>query len=211
MGAATVIALTVGALAGAQSFMGAEAERGQKNYEAKVARANAEAMRQQADLEKRQGIAAQEEVDRERARLRRDYEATSGRNRSLLSSGNVALDSGSALDTLLGNADLFADDMGENRYRHEVVGWEVRRKAQLSNWQADVQDSQANWLKRTAGSLGTSLLTGAVTGTMAGLSTYAMAGGFGAAPGKEGLGHVFDGNRTGGVGGGWNRVALGTR
>ena len=46
---------------------------------------------------------------------------------------------------------------------------------------------------------------------MAGLSTYAMAGGFGGAQGGGGTGHVFDGNRSGGVGGGWNRVALGTR
>ena len=214
MGVEVMVGIGMGVLAAAQSFMGSESQRAQSEHAADVADANARAMRAQADLTRKEGEYAQREVDREREQLRREYEASAGSNRSLLAAGGVALDGGSPLDVLTGNATRFAADMGENRLRRATTGWSYNRKAQLADFQSEVYANEASWNRRTAGSLGSSLLTAGITGVMTGVGSYAWAGGtFGARPGGDGFaaGHVFDGNRTGGVGGGWNRVAMGTR
>lgn len=214
MGAEILVGAAIGGLTMLDSFSSAEANRKNQKYQASALASNAAAMRQQADITRATTEAAQREKDREREALRRAYEADAGSNRALLAASGVDITSGSAEDVLLGNAGRFATDMGENRLEREWVGWTGNRQADLQEWQADSYDSQASYLKKTAGSLGSSLLSSFAKGAVAGVSAYSMAGGtFGmkAAGNGGGLGHVFDGNRTGGLGGGgWGR-ALGTR
>lgn len=214
MGAALILGGVVGGITALSEFSSAEAARANQKYQANVAASNAAAMRQQAELTRVKMQADQRALDRQREALRRDYEAEAGSNRALLAAGGVDITDGSAADVLIGNADRFATDVGENRLERAWVGWTGNREAQLQDWQGDMYDSQASYLRRTAGSLGKSLLSSFAKGTVAGVGTYMAAGGtFGmkAAGDGGGLGHVFDGNRTGGVGGGgWGR-ALGTR
>lgn len=213
MGMELIIGAAVGGLTALDSFTSAEATRANQKYQASALASNAAAMRQQADLTRKATEAAQREKDREREALRRAYESEAGSNRALLAASGVDITSGSAADVLLGNAGRFATDMGENRLEREWVGWTGNRQADLQTWQGDVYDSQSSYLKKTAGSLGNSLLSSIVKGGVAGLGAYTMAGGKLALAGGDsgGLGHVFDGNRSGGIGGsGWGR-ALGTR
>ena len=98
-------------------------------------------------------------------------------SRSLLASGNLDLGSGSALDLLTGNANLFADDMAVNRYNRAMAGWEAGEAAKQQEYMARQYDSQASYLKKTSGSVGRSLLTGIVKGSVSGLGAYSMAGG----------------------------------
>lgn len=206
MGVEVAVAIGMGVMAAAQSFMSSEAQRAQSKYEAKVAASNAEAMRQQADLTRKQTEAAQRAKDREREQLRMDYETVSGSNRSLLAASGVDLGSGSASDVLIGNAGRFASDVGENRLQRAWIGWSGDREADLQDWQGDVYASQSSYLKRTAGSMGTSLLTAGMKGVMTGLTAYSMAGGaFGGAGSTPFSGAGFTGNvgDSTGTGGGF--------
>lgn len=192
-------AVIVAAAVAAQAFMQSEGERAQKLHESSVVRANAVAMRQQAEVERKKGEYEQRTIDSQREAMRRDYADSAGSNRALMAASGVDISSGSAQDVLVGNADRFASDIGENRLAHAWAGWESRHKVAVANWQADVQDNQANWLKKTSGSLGKSLLGAAIKG----VGTYAAAGGsFGSAASSSGggMGHVFDGDRAGQLG-----------
>lgn len=215
MGAEILVGAAIGGLTMLDSFSTAEANRKNQKYQASALASNAAAMRQQADITRATTEAAQREKDREREALRRAYEADAGSNRALLAASGVDITSGSAEDVLLGNAGRFATDMGENRLEREWVGWTGNRQADLQEWQADSYDSQASYLRKTAGSMGQSLLTSIVKGTVAGLGAYSMAGGklaLGAGGGGGGTGGMlWDGNRTGGVGGGGWARALGNR
>ncbi|MFI3271243.1 MAG: hypothetical protein R3Y11_03930 [Pseudomonadota bacterium] len=205
MGTALIVGIAAGALTAAESFISSEATRKSQQYQADVYAANADAYRSQAELTRQQGEVAQNKIDDEKTQLRRDYNSAQGQNTSLLAAGNVVLDSGSALDTLTGNADLFAADVGENRYNRQLAGWEAENSARQLDYQGDVADAQSSWLNKTAGSLGMSLLSGVVSGGIAGVSSYMLAGGtFGTDPTSSGMTHVFDGDRT-------NPLALGSR
>lgn len=177
MGTELIVGIASGALTAAQSFISAEATRKSQEYQADVYAANAEALRSQAELTRQQGEVAQSEIDDEKTQMRRDYNTAQGQATSLLAAGNVVLDSGSALDTLTGNADLFAVDVGQNRYNYALAGWEAENSAKQLEYEADVSDAQASWLNQTAGSLGMSLLTSSLTGGVAGVSSYMMSGG----------------------------------
>jgi hypothetical protein len=177
--------------AAASSFMSSQSQAAQQKYqanvaehEAQVADQNALAVRRQADVELQRGQIEQEKIDRERDALRRQYEAEAGRNRSLLASGNVDISSGSAFDSLMGNAVLFSGDLAANRYNRAVAGWEAGERSRRLLYQADLyanqgeaSRTQSSWLKKTAGNLGTSLLTAGIDGLRAGASSYSMAGG----------------------------------
>lgn len=177
MGTELIIGIASGVFSAAQSVISSEATRASQEYQAQVYAANAEALRTQAELTRQQGEIAQAEIDDEKTQLRRDYNTLQGQNTSLLAAGNVVLESGSALDTVMGNAELFSQDIGDNRYNYALAGWEAENSARQIEYEADVADAQASWLENTAGSLGMSLLTGALTGGVTGLSSYMMAGG----------------------------------
>jgi hypothetical protein len=79
----------------------------------------------------------------------------------------------------MGNAMLFSQDLAANRYNRAVAGWEAGEESRRLRYQADLyanqteaSRAQSSWLKKTAGGLGTSLLTAGISGLGAGLSGY---------------------------------------
>ncbi|MCP4127772.1 MAG: hypothetical protein GY753_11995 [Gammaproteobacteria bacterium] len=173
-----VFAIISAVVTAISTFSQMEATRKDKEYKAAVERNNAIAKRQQADVTRRKGEVAMRAKDEEKKKLKREYTAAAGTNRSLLAAGNVDLTTGSALDLLEGNYNRFADDAGEIEYQKELTGWEHRREAQIQEWEGDVADSNASYLEKTAGSTGKSLLGGVLAGGASFASSYVAAGGF---------------------------------
>ena len=166
---AIVMAIISAVSAVAQS----ESNRRQKNYEADVARKNAIAKRQEAELEKKKTANELRLKDKEKNDVRRKYKSAAGINRSMLAAGNVDITSGAAFDMLAGNYNRFADDMGELEYQKEQIRWGGEREYDLLNWEADSYDNRASFLKRSAGTLAGSVLTAGLAGT----SSYISEGG----------------------------------
>lgn len=170
MGSAAVLGLTMGALSAAGSLATSEAQ-------ASALRSQADAARQQAALTAEKGRIEAENFDRQKIALRREYEDTEGRNRSLLAAGNVDMSSGSALAASLGNIERFASDVGENAYQKALKEWETAQEVKNLAYQADMYDARGSYLKKSAGNLGASLLTAGLSGLSSGLGMYGMAGG----------------------------------
>lgn len=176
-----IFAILSAVVSAISAFSQAETARRDKEYKAKIARNNALAKQQQADATRKKTEVAMRAKDEEQKKLKRTFRSAAGTNKSLLAAGNVDITTGSALDLLEGNYNRFADDMGEIEYQKELTGWEGRREAQLQDFQADVELSNASFLEQTAGSTGSSLLAGALSGAGSFASSYASAGGFGGA------------------------------
>ncbi len=146
------------------TVLDSEAARKEQEYQADVYASNAQSLYSQANLARQQGEVEKDSIDSELTQLRRDYNAVQGQNTSLMAAGNVVLESGSALDTIVGNANLFAEDVGENRYNYALADWEAENNARQLEYQGDVYDAQSSWLDKTSGSLGLSLLSGHIAG-----------------------------------------------
>lgn len=202
MGTEVAVGLVMAAVAAAGSYISqsnqAEAQRRQLEYQAAVNRNNAVMAQQQAQQERQKGQIVQENIDRERAQIRRDFERQQGKNVSLLAGGNVDLTSGSALGALEGNVDIFAADIEWNRQQHALAGWEANEKARQLEFQADGYGSQGSFMDSTASSLGPSLLTAGMAGLSSGMSAYSMAGGVFGGGTPKGKGVVPDGKPVGG-------------
>ena len=165
-------------MAAGQAFMQAEQQRAQQQAQARAAEAqaqtaadNAIAMQQQADLALQKGEVEKRRIDMERDKASRDYQAQAAARRSLLASGNVDIASGSAADSLLGNAALHGEDAAANRYNWALAGWQAderarqaRRQADALNAQATGYKRQASWLNTSAGNIGNSLLSAGLAG-----------------------------------------------
>ena len=177
MGSAATLALAVGGLTGVSSLATSQTRAAQQRMEADALRAQADVSRQQAEMQRRQGEVEARNYDRQKSQLRREFTATQGKNRSLLAAGNVDMASGSALDVSLGNIDRFAADVGENAYQKALALWSAEQQARTLDAQADIYSAQSSYLRRTAGNLGTSLLTAGLSGLTSGLGVYSMAGG----------------------------------
>ena len=169
---------SLAALAAGQAFTQSEQQRAQMQTQAKSAQAQAQAaansaiaMQQQADAELRKGEVEKRRIDTDRDRMSRAYQSQAGARRSLLASGNLDIASGSAADSLLGDAMLFGEDMAANRHTWSLAEWQAKENARQAQWQADqlaaqsrAYGSQASWLSRSAGGLGNSLLSGLFAG-----------------------------------------------
>ena len=192
MGSAAALALTVGGLTAAGSLANAQTQAAQQRAQADALQAQSSAARQQAAIQRQKGEIEAQNYDRQRSQLRRQFEETQGRNRSLLAAGNVDMSSGSAQDVSLGNIERFAADVGENAYQKALKEWETAQEVKNLSYQAAALDAQGSYLKKSAGNLGTSLLTAGLSGLTSGLGTYTMAGGrlsniFGGTGGGSGL------------------------
>jgi hypothetical protein len=152
------------AMAAGQAFMQAEQQRAHKQAQAGAAENNAIAMRQQADVERQKGEAETRRHDMDRDKLSRDYQARAGAQRSLLASGNVDIASGSAADSLLGNAALYGEDLAANRHKRALASWQADENARQARRQADAYAAQASWLNASAGNIGDSLLSAGMAG-----------------------------------------------
>jgi len=184
-----------------QAFMQSEQQRAQQqaqanaaNSQAQAAANNAIAMQQQADMELQKGEVEKRRIDMERDKVSRSYQAQAAANRSLLASGNVDLTSGSAADSLLGNAMLFGEDMAANRYNFALADWQANENARQARWQGDVYNAQsqgyaqqASWLSKSAGGIGNSLLSAGIAGvsSFAGGALMGGLGGLGSSAGSS--------------------------
>lgn len=203
MGAAALIGTVFATLGAGQAFIGAEAQRRQANYQAQVAQSNAQALRAQANNERLAGEIEARNLDKQKEELRRVYDQARGENIATMAAVNIALGSGSSEDLLAGNAALFSEDIATNRYNREVALWNAEVRAGQNEYQAAVYDSQSSYLKKTAGSLGTSLLSAGIGGLTGFASGYTMGGGnlsnlFGLSSGGGDIvvGKAYTGTRT---------------
>jgi hypothetical protein len=169
-------AIVVGLVSAFSAFQQSEAQRQQQEYEAAITRNNAIAKDQQAELVRQRTEADRIAADKEKHKVKRKYLDAAGTNMSLIASKNVAL-TGSALDLLEGNLEIFADDMGEMEFQKELNTWTGRREAQVLDFEAETLRSNASFLERTAGSVGQSLLTGGIAGLTGGFSAFSAGGG----------------------------------
>ena len=165
-------------MAAGQAFMQSEQQRAQQQGQANAARAQAQAAaneatarQQQADIELQKGEMEKRRLDTERDTLHRAYQERAGTKRSLLAAGNVDIASGSAADSLLGDAALLGEDMATNSYTRSLADWQAAEKARQARWEADqlaarssLLQAQASWIGKSAGSLGDSLLSAGIAG-----------------------------------------------
>lgn len=172
-----IAGLVMAGLSGFSALASAETKRNQQRNQAAAMEQRAEQVRRQAALEQERGRLEAEKIDRQKRDIRRKFNEVQGHNRSMLAAGNVDMASGSALDVSLGNIDRFAADMGENAYERALKIWEGNEAKKNLNYQADAMDANASYMKRTAGTIGTSLLTAGMSGAMGFASGYSMFGG----------------------------------
>lgn len=177
MGGALGIGLALGGLSALTSFAGAERSRDSQLAQASQARSQADAIRAQAATDRAQAEAEARDIDRRKIQLRREFAEKQSRNRALLGAGNVDTASGSALDVAYGNIDALASDLGDNAYQRALKIWEGKTREQNLNYQARTQDANASWLTQSAGNIGTSILTGAISGAGGFAQGYSLAGG----------------------------------
>lgn len=179
MGSAAALAIggLTGGLTAINSFAASRLQAAQQKAQGQALQAQANVTRQQAAITAEKGRIEAENFDRQKSALRREYEDIQGRNRSLLAAGNVDMGSGSALDTGMGNIERFASDVGENAYQKALKEWETAQAVKNLAYQADMYDAQGSYLKKSAGNVGTSLLTAGLSGLSTGLGMYNMAGG----------------------------------
>ncbi|WP_337430835.1 hypothetical protein [Bilophila sp.] len=169
----------MGGLSALSSLQQTSAANKQAQYQQDVAKANAEAARNQAKITAEKGRIEGENLDRERSALRRQYADLQSGNIASLGALGVDMSSGSALDTLEGNALRFSQDVALNRYQKALSEWETGENVKALEANAANYDAAASYYGSTVKGLGNSLLTAGITGLTSGIGAYAMAGGFG--------------------------------
>lgn len=193
-----IFGIISGALAAMSAFGGSMAQGGSQRMQAAAMRSQAEASRRNADIALERSRAEALEQDRQKSRLRREFGNVMADNRVSLAAGNVDMSSGSAMDVANGNINNFAADLADNSYARAMRLWEGRQQHKNLNWQADVQDANASYLRRTAANMGTSLLSAGLAGAGGFAGGYTMAGGS--------LSNLFG---SGGAAGLWDKPAAG--
>ena len=169
--------LVSGGLSALSALGGGMAQSNRQRQQAKAMEVQAANTRAQAEMERQRGQIEAETIAKQKSRLTKEYQQGQARNRVNLAAGNIDMTSGSALKLQEGNADAYAADVGENEYQRLLRINETNNNFRTAQWQADQYDANASYLKRTAGNLGTNLLTAALAGTASGLTSYIAAGG----------------------------------
>lgn len=145
-----------------QQNAAAEAQKRQAQYDASIASQNATRARGDAEVENMRSQENLRNLDRQRTQMRREYTAEQGKNLSLLGASGTDISSGSALDMMTGNADIFSADMGEALRNRSFAAWEGTTKVQNLLHEADIYDSKASYLSSTEANLGNSLLNAGI-------------------------------------------------
>ena len=169
--------LVSGGLSALSALGGGLAQSNRQRQQAGAMEVQAANTRAQAEMERQRGQIEAETIAKQKSRLTKEYQQGQARNRVNLGAGNIDMTSGSALKLQEGNADAYAADVGENEYQRLLKINETNNNFRAMQWQADQFDANASYLKRTAGNLGTNLLTAALAGTASGLTSYIAAGG----------------------------------
>ena len=185
------LALAAGGLSAVQSLSSTNAANKQARYQQDVAEANAAAARNQAKITAEKGRIEGENLDRERSALRRQYADLQSGNIASLGALGVDMSSGSAADTLEGNALRFSQDVALNRYQKALSEWETRENVKAQEANAANYDAAASYYGSTVKGLGNSLLTAGITGLTSGIGAYSMAGGFGGGGANPWAGNTF--------------------
>lgn len=170
------LGLTLGGVSAAGSLLSGIGQSQQQIANAKSQQAQAQALR---DSARQQADASQvelENIDRQRAQMRRSYEHIKGSNAVSLGAGNVDLSSGSALDVAEGNLNQYASDIGENAYTRALREWESKTRLAQTNWEADNLESNARAMKRQANNIVPTLLQTGLSGINGFLSGYSWGG-----------------------------------
>lgn len=174
-------AMGFGIASGALSALGAlgnaETNRLNSRHQAAIMENNAANIRAQGQAEANKANIEADAIERRKSQIRRQYREIQGHNRSMLAAGNVAMDSGSALDTQTGNINAYAADLGENAYEKAIRLWQADNNKRAAENEARNMEAQASYIKNTAGTIGTSLLTTAMGGAQGFAQGYALAGG----------------------------------
>ena len=177
MGSALTMGLVSGGLSALSALGGGLAQSNRQRQQAGAMEVQAANTRAQAEMERRRGRIEAETIAKQKSRLTKEYQQGQARNRVNLAAGNIDMTSGSALKIQEGNADAYAADVGENEYQRLLRINETNNNFRTAQWQADQYDANASYLKKTAGNLGTNLLTAALSGVASGLTSYIGAGG----------------------------------
>ena len=174
---AMIFGIISAALSAFQGFSQSQAQISQSQNQARVMEANAKITRQNAAMEKERNLQEARAQEREKIRLREEFNATESANRVSLGAGNVDMTSGSAFDVSMGNINAFAADMGENAYAVALKKWEAAERERIGNEQAHIMEENASWLKKSSGNTLTSLLTAGIGGFGGFTQGYSTAGG----------------------------------
>lgn len=171
------VALISAGLAVAGSVAGSLAQNQQNIAQGEAQEAQAKALRQQSDQQRKAAVANAEVVGERKSELRRQYNKMVGRNNVQLGTGNVSLASGSATQVAEGNANRFAQDIAENSYQKALRFWEDSQKADSLKFQADQAEAQADYLNTQGSMVAPTLLKAALAGASSFMSGYALGGG----------------------------------
>lgn len=177
MGSAATIGLVMGGLNAVSSLSQASHQHANSQAQADAARAQAKMYQQQARQAEDVGRAEAQAQEEQKSKLRRQYQDTMSRNKSLLAAGNVDSSSGSALQTAEGNIEQFAQDMGDNAYSVAMKEWETRENSKRLKASAQTQKDMASAYQSQANNWFPSLLNTAISGASGFASGYSMAGG----------------------------------
>lgn len=172
-----IFGIISGALSAFSAFSAAQQQSARQRNQARMLEANAQITRQNAEREAQAARVEAQQQEREKSKLRREYEDMQARNRLALGAGNVDMSSGSALDVSLGNIQNFSIDMGDNAYAAAMKKWEADETERQGRQSARVMEENASWLKRSSGNFATSLLTAGISGLGGFAQGYSLAGG----------------------------------
>lgn len=139
--------------------------------------AQAKALRQQSEQQRRAAVANAETIGERKTTLRRQYDQLMARNNVQLGAGNVSLARGSAAKVAEGNANIFAEDIAENSYQKAIRFWEDSQKADTLKFQADQAEAQADYLNTQGSMVAPTLLKAGLAGASGFMSGYALGGG----------------------------------
>lgn len=142
----------------------------QAQQQSRQAKAQANALKQQAKVTQLQGEQQARQIENQKAKERQQFQRAQSHNRAMLGATGVDMSSGSAADIALGNATQFGNDLSQNSYNKALKEWETQTT--VNN-----QRAQANSLQETAGNLGTSLLTAGLNVVPQAINVYNSAGG----------------------------------
>ncbi len=127
------------------------------------------------------------------AATREQYRRLVGSQRAAFGASGVDVNEGSALDVLAGT-----DAEAELSAMQILYGGQM----EAANWKARAATVKSSGSQQLFSGLLKGVGSAALLGSQMGLFNSS---------GGSGLGHVFDGNRSGGVGGGWTTTPLGSR
>lgn len=172
-----VMPVVMGAMSMMSSMNKSNEANAQAKYQQSQMEANAQAARSQAKITAQRGRVEAENIDSDKQALTRQFaDAQSGAVANLGALG-VDMSSGSAANVLQGNANAYAEDVGQNRYQKAFSQWETRQNVNAQLTTAKNYDNAASYYASTVKSLGQSLLTGGMSGMATGLGAYSSMGG----------------------------------